>query len=277
MASINNSINLRNAPLQALLRQSIAMTLAIGGFTISLAIVIADSQGNITPSTSDISIIALTACFISITRIIAGYAAARKSSVLSWAFGSGTAVLVAIWISMDPSSQQSLFVWTVLTGCELAWWNRWWSQPGTRFAKSLSTINTTSPESSLLVNDDWIVHNDDVADEDLQPWELEDTVQHWTRSRSADGLETIEAWMYAEFSEGQQYQSVHIAFIPQFAQEPTLTTNQLDGPNATIKVGETRIYGARLECKLDTPAIEYTQVMIHITAHGVVNKNSHAA
>ena len=277
MAAISNSFDSRSAALHVLLRQSIAFTLAVGGFLVSMAIVIADIQSNITPSANDISVIVFTACFISVTRLINGHSTRKSAAAIHWAFGTATALFVAIWISMDPVSQQALMVWAVIIGCESAWWNRWRTTPGPARVESIIGMEFQIEDQHMLITESW----DDIQpipeNEETQPWEMDDTIQHWTRSRSANGIDRVEAWMYAEFEEGQQYQSVHIAFIPQFGELPQLTSNQLDGPSATIKVGELRIYGARLECKLTSPATEQTQVMIHITVNGVMNEDTKAA
>ena len=242
-----------------------------------MAIVIADIQSNITPSANDISVIVFTACFISVTRLINGHSARKSAAAIHWAFGTATALFVAIWISMDPVSQQALMVWAVIIGCESAWWNRWRTTPGPARVESIIGMEFQIEDQHMLITESW----DDIQpipeNEETQPWEMDDTIQHWTRSRSANGIDRVEAWLYAEFEEGQQYQSVHIAFIPQFGELPQLTSNQLDGPSATIKVGELRIYGARLECKLTSPATEQTQVMIHITVNGVMNEDTKAA
>ena len=277
MAAISNSIDSKSAALHVLLRQSIAFSLAVGGFLISMAIVIADVQSNITPSANDISVIIFTACFISVTRLINGHSTRKSASAIHWAFGTATALFIATWISMDPVSQQALMVWAVIIGCESAWWNRWRTTPGPACVES--TFSTESPveDQRMLITESWDETQSLTETEEAQPWEMDDTIQHWTRSRKANGIDQIEAWMYAEFEEGQQYQSVHIAFIPQFGELPQLISNQLDGPAATIKVCELRIYGARLECKLTSPATEQTQVMIHITVNGVMNEGAKAA
>jgi len=277
MAAISNSIDAKSTALHVLLRQSIAFTLAVSGFLISMAIVIADVQSNVTPSASDISVIVFTACFISVTRLINGHSTGKSASAINWAFGTATALFVATWISMDPVSQQALMVWAVIIGCESAWWNRWRTTPNPVAVNSVINMEVLVNEPNELISENW---NDTPLEpevEDVQPWEMDDTIQHWTRSRNSKGIDRVEAWMYADFKEGQQYQSVHVAFIPQFGELPQLFANQLDGPAATIKVGELRIYGARLECKLNSPATDRTQVMIHITVNGVMNQDAKAA
>jgi mutator protein MutT len=91
-------------------------------------------------------------------------------------------------------------------------------------------------------------------------------VQQLTRSRTPDGSETISGWLRIPLLAGQRTATVHLAFCPPFQCVPELETEQQDGPDATIRVGQVLPYGARLEFKLADVAEAPAEVLVEYSA-----------
>lgn len=91
-----------------------------------------------------------------------------------------------------------------------------------------------------------------------------DVVQQFTRVRSESG-ETISGVVRVEFLPLEQTSIAHIAFCPPLARDPIIALNVLDG-DASIKLGEARTYGMRLEAKRSGPLCEAAEILVEFEA-----------
>ena len=94
----------------------------------------------------------------------------------------------------------------------------------------------------------------------------EEVTQQLTRSQAADGAEEFSGWLRMPFAAGQRTGSIHVAFCPAMAATPELAFEQIDGPEARIKVAQLLPYGARLDLKLAAAAEEPTAVLVQFSA-----------
>jgi hypothetical protein len=99
--------------------------------------------------------------------------------------------------------------------------------------------------------------------DDVPPNEV---VQQLTRSRAADGVESLAGWLRIPFAAGQRTGSVHVAFCPPLAATPELSVEQIGGPPSRVKTAQLLPYGVRLDLKLAAAAEEPTSVLLQFTA-----------
>jgi hypothetical protein len=91
-------------------------------------------------------------------------------------------------------------------------------------------------------------------------------LQQLTRSRAADGRETISGTVVAEFALGERTATRHVAFCPPFQMLPQVEAEIADGPDASVQVAQVLHNGARLDVRLLEPAIEAAAVSLEIVA-----------
>ncbi len=94
----------------------------------------------------------------------------------------------------------------------------------------------------------------------------EEVTQQLTRRQTADGADELSGWLRMPFAAGQRTGSIHLAFCPPMAATPELAVEQIDGPEARIKVGQLLPYGSRLDLKLAAAAEEPTAVLVQFSA-----------
>lgn len=75
-------------------------------------------------------------------------------------------------------------------------------------------------------------------------------LQQLTRSRSADGVETIRGELVAEFAPGDRIAILHVAFCPPFERLPAVAAKRTSGPACEIRIAQILHQGARLEVRL---------------------------
>ena len=90
--------------------------------------------------------------------------------------------------------------------------------------------------------------------------------QQITRSHDDDG-ERVYGLLRCEIAPGERLRSLHVAFCPAFPAKPQLNAFQVDGPAATIKPAQVETFGARLELRLSSRAVERQAVVIEFEAH----------
>ncbi len=76
-------------------------------------------------------------------------------------------------------------------------------------------------------------------------------LQQIMRIRDATGRESVYATLRAEFEAGQRYVPLHVAFLPPFAELPTIAAEVIEGPSAVVKVVQAMHHGAHLEVRLE--------------------------
>ncbi|MCR4412384.1 MAG: hypothetical protein NUV77_08170, partial [Thermoguttaceae bacterium] len=92
------------------------------------------------------------------------------------------------------------------------------------------------------------------------------TLQHLVRTRSPDGIETIEGWLRASLAPGQRTTSVHVAFCPPLPMPPEVAVEQVNGPPAKVTAAQTLPYGVRFDLKLAELSDQPCEVVLHCTA-----------
>ena len=93
-----------------------------------------------------------------------------------------------------------------------------------------------------------------------------EVTQQFTRSETADGVEELCGWLRLPFASGQRTGSVHVAFCPPLRVTPELRVEQIEGPEARIKMAQVLPYGARFDLKLAAAVEEPTAVLLQFTA-----------
>lgn len=91
-------------------------------------------------------------------------------------------------------------------------------------------------------------------------------LQHLTRSRAADGCETIHGTLLAEFAPGERNVVLHVAFCPPFERLPTVEAEVSDGPPCDVKLTQILHQGARLELRLLRASIIRERVTVEFAA-----------
>ena len=96
-------------------------------------------------------------------------------------------------------------------------------------------------------------------------------LQQMSRSRTAEGHESIHGTLVAEFSPGERTATLHVAFCPPFEKLPHVAAEIADGPDASVKVAQVLHNGVRLEVRLSEPAEFSTAVSLEIAAEENTN------
>ncbi len=95
--------------------------------------------------------------------------------------------------------------------------------------------------------------------------ELPDHVlQRFERFHDKELGEIISGQLRARFAAGQRSENVHLSFCPPLADVPQVTAESLAGPPARIQPSLVVTNGARLDVRLDAPAVEDTDVIIEV-------------
>ncbi|MEX2093091.1 MAG: hypothetical protein WD971_10465 [Pirellulales bacterium] len=94
----------------------------------------------------------------------------------------------------------------------------------------------------------------------------EQVLQQLTRSRTADGCETIRGTLIAEFAPSERTAVIHVAFCPPFEWLPSIECEAIDGPACDVKVAQVLHQGTRLETRLFHASTAAERVTIEILA-----------
>lgn len=78
--------------------------------------------------------------------------------------------------------------------------------------------------------------------------------QQTSRLRTNEG-ELVSGWEKVEFKPSERTAIVHVAFCPPLEETPELELEQMSGPPARIKAAQVLPHGARLEVRLNSPAV----------------------
>jgi hypothetical protein len=93
-----------------------------------------------------------------------------------------------------------------------------------------------------------------------------DVLQHLTRHQAADGEEEWVGWVRMPVAVGQRTGHVHVAFCPPLACVPELAVQQIEGPEARIRIAQLLPYGVRFDLKLSAAAAEPGSVLVYFFA-----------
>jgi hypothetical protein len=93
------------------------------------------------------------------------------------------------------------------------------------------------------------------------------TLQELTRSRTADGVETIRGTVVAEFAANERTAIVHIAVCPPFERLPAVEAHRTAGPACEVKITQVLHQGVRLEVRLTRASTAAERVKLDFVAH----------
>ncbi len=85
-----------------------------------------------------------------------------------------------------------------------------------------------------------------------------------TRCKDEDGADTLCGMLREAFAAGERTRDIHLVFCPAFTSIPSVSVDQVDGPETRIKVAEVQSYGARLEARLTAPPSHPSDVVIEV-------------
>ena len=88
-----------------------------------------------------------------------------------------------------------------------------------------------------FAEDDELASNGSAHDED---------VTQWMSRRMTDEGELVEGWLRIEFPAGQREATAHVSFCPPLSGPPEIETEDLDGADLEIRVGNAFPFGTRL-------------------------------
>jgi hypothetical protein len=171
-----------------------------------------------------------------------------RASLLKMALPIALSLTISVALSLPDAGWALLLLWAPPLVVQTAWHARAWS-------RGLTTHPLTTHHSPLGFPENATANP-----------AAGDVVQHFVRSISADGRETIAGAVCANFAAGQRTANVHIAFCPPLAAVPELEFEQTEGPAARVRLGQALAHGARLEVRLEEPARESERVWIEFRA-----------
>jgi hypothetical protein len=100
----------------------------------------------------------------------------------------------------------------------------------------------------------------------MGPDSLATLVQRLSRSRTADGCETIRGSLVAEFAAGERTAVLHVAFCPPFERLPTVESEIAEGPACELKLAQILHQGCRFEARLARASTRPERVTIEFVA-----------
>lgn len=88
------------------------------------------------------------------------------------------------------------------------------------------------------------------------------TLQQLTRTRSAEGVETIRGALVAEFAPHERLSVLYVAFCPPLERVPKVECEVVAGPLCEVKVAQIFHQGARMEARLLRASTDAVEVKI---------------
>ncbi len=203
-------------------------------------------------------------------RSIPGFDPGRARAL--WAIPSAVLVLWAIALSLDGSQPAGLVALWGLVLVEEGWS---WGRPSTLAARSaahvaMAVLDPVLPSALPSVTAPLgvvphIAPADDRFASDASDERDATVTQQMTRHRHDDGSESLEGWLRADLAPGARHATAHIAICPPLERKPECFAEPMDGPSATVKIGQLLAHGVRFEIKLDQVAPEPESVWIEFS------------
>ncbi len=187
----------------------------------------------------------------------------RSAYILLSCLVTASALAFAAAATLPGSSSLGLlWLWLMVVG-EALW--GWWPR---RPAPVGQITPVSCPSQPPVADTEGRAQFDQaIADSTFSlPLPQEHVTQQVTRLLEPDGTERIVGWMRVSFEAGQRLASVHLAFCPPFARSPEATLERLEGPQVRIKRAQVLPFGARFDLKLDTPAEQRSDLLLHVAA-----------
>jgi hypothetical protein len=88
--------------------------------------------------------------------------------------------------------------------------------------------------------------------------------QQLTRAIGDDGCEVLYGLLRGHFAPGQRSLRLHVSFCPPFENVPEVSIDKIEGPELTVRVGQTLPYGARLDLRLKTLSADPIDVVLEL-------------
>jgi hypothetical protein len=205
---------------------------------------------------------------------------ASPSAIKRWQIATTMALaVIACSLSLPQSSPLGLvLLWMAVILPEVAAHVDWsaWRDRLVRLQRTARAVATDEPPSQPSASagqfklfDDHArpVQDDELLDEIAAAEEFDPgIVQQVTRLRHDDGQESVIGWCRVHFAAGQRQASSHLAFCPPLERVPVIELEQIDGPDARLKAGQTLAHGVRVELKLSQPTGEPSEVLYRFHA-----------
>ncbi len=194
----------------------------------------------------------------------------RGLAPLIWYGGLGSLVwlLFALAIAL-PLVWSAVVFWLAAVVHETLWWAYGLTWPG-------GVRRSAAAARGVLAEADDGEHpaagSPDVGSPDAEaarfagdpPGLMDDQVtQQISRFRAESGDDRIAGLMRCEFLAGERTQALHVAFCPPLDHLPELHAEAIQGPAASVKVGELQLYGARFDVRLHQPSRHAQSVIVH--------------
>lgn len=196
------------------------------------------------------------------TRIESRFAPWELRAIL---IGPSCVLLALAVLAMGKETPTSavILVWTAFAAEEIWWWLR---AGGISFASAsgrsevpVSRLNASDGVVDVIPIRGGVA--EDASDEGLSP----DLVQRMTRRIDGD-VESIVCLMRATFEPGQRQASLHASFCPPLEAEPSCECEQVEGPEAVLKLTQAESFGARVDLRLSRGPETEVAVVVRITA-----------
>ncbi len=179
----------------------------------------------------------------------------------AWLLPAPVLLLSVVSVSLPGISATGLVAfWTLLVAEEILAWRQ--SRYGFPFVFWKTRNSSPLAPPRIILN----ALPADQVDAETSEFPASDVLQQLIRRRGAFGRENISGWIRANFAAAQRTTAVHVAFCPPLVAAPQFSAEQADGPAATIKATHIYPHGARVEIKLDAPAVEPASVLFEFSA-----------
>jgi hypothetical protein len=186
---------------------------------------------------------------------------------------SAAIVLIALALSLPGSSWLGLTVlWLLVVGEEVWTWRSRPIKPKNRIDVAWRHCSQNGSlqdaiQSQTSEDTEPVSVEPPSVKSDEPDWNDTTAMQRLKYARSADGVQSVEGWLRAEFSAGQRTAVVHAAFCPAFSRAPQVESEPLEGPDCEIRPTLTLPWGIRWEVKLSRAAKLPTSVVLGFFAN----------
>ena len=225
-----------------------------------------------------LSCVAMAAALLVTERQLAGRPGATWQSLdrgrLAWELFATSCLLVWTGSLCLPgtSSLAVLLAWLLVAAVEAWSWTDWdWLRDrweARRPAAVVQTGEAVEAESPSELRSSTSAELLPIAIADEEPAVPDDLLRQVSYHRLANGQVAISGFARVELATEQRQASEHIPFCPPLAGTPSLEVEQLEGPNARVKVADVLPHGARLEIRLQDVPREPVEVLVEFHALG---------
>ena len=192
-----------------------------------------------------------------------------------WIMPSLITLETMILITQHAANDQIVgLVWLILFAFEISWWvipmrKHQIQTDGQPARQTIGMVGLPAHENQRstvsIAEQPAGVIGEDSEDPDMEEMGSLDQQarQSWTRYADETG-ESIAALQRILFEPGQRHQTLHFSFVPSLPVIPSINTTIMEGPPATIQIGEAQTFGARLELKLSQAYDEPVELVLQI-------------